>query len=78
MSIGFERAPAAEGGGHYTVFGLYEGDAVVKDKLIMKAEFGDRITGDPKNQVVTGLMRSNFRGLEDIDENELSVNPEAK
>ncbi|KAH0579457.1 hypothetical protein H2248_002317 [Termitomyces sp. 'cryptogamus'] len=77
MSVGFERAPAVEGGGYYTVFGLYEGEKVLKDKLIMKAEFGDRVA-EPKDHVVTGLMRSKFRGLDDIDENTLAIDPEAK
>ncbi|KAG5335141.1 hypothetical protein C0989_002290 [Termitomyces sp. Mn162] len=87
MSVGFERAPVVEGGGYYTVFGLYEGDEVFKENLIMKAEFGDKIA-EPKDHVVTGLMvrtvfllmlkRSKFRGLDDIDEDTLAIDPEAK
>ncbi|KAH0584742.1 hypothetical protein J132_09996 [Termitomyces sp. J132] len=58
MSIGYERAPSADGGGYYRVIGLYTGDEPVKDNLIVKAEFGDKIpeTEKPESHVVTGFM----------------------
>ncbi|KAG5349698.1 hypothetical protein C0989_002326 [Termitomyces sp. Mn162] len=87
MSIGFRRLPAAKGGGYYRVLGLYDGADPIKDNLIIKAEFGDKITEKPESHVVTGLIvqtcllalkTADFEGLEDIGENGLDADPENK
>lgn len=56
MSISSERVPDAEGGGYRRVVGLHSGTAPTKESLIIKAEFGDKLTVAPKNDVITGLM----------------------
>ena len=58
MSIGYERVPSSEGGGLDRVIGLYEGKDVIKDNLIIKARFGDKLpeAEEPDSGCVTGLM----------------------
>ncbi|KAG5720316.1 hypothetical protein E4T56_gene14661 [Termitomyces sp. T112] len=54
IGISQERGPG--GGDFFRVIGLYEGDKAVKEQLIMKAQFGGKIVGDPEQDTITDLQ----------------------
>ncbi|KNZ72398.1 hypothetical protein J132_03490, partial [Termitomyces sp. J132] len=75
MSILQERV--AGGVGAYRVISIYEGTNPIKEKLIMKAQFGGEIQ-DPVNDSVNGLQDAGCKHLDGISVEKLAEVKEDK